>query len=286
MTKQFLPSIQTLPPSKRQPNLVFAATRYHGATDSYLSFRSTLLERWDVVRQTILSRSTQTNEAARCAVLLPFLAALLQPLALVEVGASAGLCLLPDRYSYRYDNGTALDPVGGPSGVVIACQLDQGISPPQRMPEVVWRVGIDLSPVDVNNQDEGAWLDTLVWPEHVERRERLHRALALARRDPPRVVRGDLLEVLPGLAAQAPSNATLVIFHSAVLVYLDPNARLRFIDIVGDMPGHWISNEGHGVVPGIPMPPVNDGRFTLAVDGKPQARTDPHGRSIRPFAER
>ncbi len=48
------------------------------------------------------TRSTQTSEPGRCATLLLLLARLPQPLALLEVGASAGLCLLPDRYGYDY----------------------------------------------------------------------------------------------------------------------------------------------------------------------------------------
>ena len=50
----------------------------------------------------MLARRTQTNEPARCALLLPALAQLPPPLALIEVGASAGLTLLVDRYSYDY----------------------------------------------------------------------------------------------------------------------------------------------------------------------------------------
>lgn len=132
-----------------KPNLVFAAARHHGADSTYASFRSTVLERWEDVRHTILSRATQTNEAARCAALLPFLAEFPQPLALIEVGASAGLCLSPERYSYRYDDGTVLDPDDGPSNVVITCQLGPGVAPPSAMPRMAWRAGIDLDPVDV-----------------------------------------------------------------------------------------------------------------------------------------
>src|SRR5690606_8447977 len=97
--------IDTLPPGKRQPNLVLAAARWHGASGGYDDLRRVLLTRWHDVAATVRARATQTNEAGRCATLLPFLARLPQPLALLEVGASAGLCLLPDRYSYRFDDG-------------------------------------------------------------------------------------------------------------------------------------------------------------------------------------
>ncbi|HSP53114.1 MAG TPA: DUF2332 family protein, partial [Cryobacterium sp.] len=95
--------IDRLPSPKRQPNLVFSAARFHGAPVSdYAAFAAWLAEQWTAVEATCRSHSTQTNEPARCAVLLPALAAIPGPLALIEVGASAGLCLYPDRYSYRY----------------------------------------------------------------------------------------------------------------------------------------------------------------------------------------
>ncbi|QDB78758.1 DUF2332 domain-containing protein [Georgenia wutianyii] len=279
--------LDTLPGPKRQPNLVFAAARHHGADGTYDSFRSTVLEQWEQVRRTITSRATQTNEAARCAVLLPFLARLPQPLALIEVGASAGLCLLPDRYSYRYSDGARLDPAGGPSDVVITSRLGPGITAPSALPHIAWRAGIDLAPVDVTDQDACAWLETLIWPGQPDRLERLRGALAIARREPPRVVRGNLIEALPDLAREAPADATLVVFHSAVLAYLSPEDRSHFAGVVDDLPGHWISNEGRGVLPGLPSPGVrtDDGRFVLAVDGRPRALTDPHGRSVSGLAE-
>ena len=271
-----------LPRAKRQPNLVFAAARWHGARGAYDDFRTTLLEQWPQVRATILARATQTNEANRCAVLLPFLAELPQPLALLEVGAAAGLCLLPDRYSYRYDDGTALDPDDGPSDVVLPCAIGPGVAVPGRLPEVVWRAGIDLEPVDVNDDDACAWLEMLVWPEHDDRRTRLHAALDVARRDPPRVVPGDLVDVLPALAGEAPDDATLVVFHSAVLAYLDAAARSAFVDSVSTLPGHWISNEGTHVLPATAH--LASGKpghgFVVAVDGVARGYANPHGRAV------
>jgi hypothetical protein len=250
----------------------------------YQGLRSTLLRRWPDVRATILARSTQTNEAGRCAVLLPFLVGLPQPLALLEVGSSAGLCLLPDRYSYRYGDGTTLDPGDGPAEVVLPCAVGSGLGAPSRLPDVVWRAGIDLAPVDVTDDDACAWLETLVWPEHDERRARLRAALAIARRDPPRIVPGDLLEVLPALAAEAPSDATLVVFHSAVLAYLDTAARAAFAHLVGTLPGHWISNEGAGVLPATAGLPGRG--FVVTVDGVPRAYADPHGRALTGLVDR
>lgn len=281
--EQVLALVEGLPPGKRQPNLVFAAARAAGGpVDAYERLRPWLVEHWSEVRTVALARATQTNEAARCAVLLPALSRLEGPLALVEVGASAGLCLLPDRYSYRYrapGGVVSLDPDDGPSPVVIECDVDDPALVPARVPEVVWRAGIDLAPLDVSDPDDVAWLRTLVWPEHDDRRDRLDAACALAASDPPRVVRGDLLADLDALLDCAPRDAHLVVFHSAVLVYVDPAGRARFAERMGSLDGTWVANEGSRVLPssaGVP----HDGRNVLTVDDVPLARTHPHGRSV------
>ena len=93
----------TLPPPKRQPNLLFAAARYLlGSPPDITALRALVRENPAALTQVMLARRTQTNEPARCATLLPALAQLPPPLALIEVGASAGLTLLFDRYSYDY----------------------------------------------------------------------------------------------------------------------------------------------------------------------------------------
>lgn len=278
--------LESLPEVKRQPNLVFAAARWHGAEPGpYSGLRSVLLDRWEAVRDTVMARSTQTNEVARCATLLPALAGLEGPLALVEVGPSAGLCLLPDRYSYRWSDGSTLDPHDGPSRVVLHCDVGGAPPLPVRMPQVVWRAGIDLNPLDVHDDDQMAWLRTLVWPGQHERLDRLTAAIEVARADPPQLVSGDLLDGLPGLVEQAPAGATVVVQHSAVIAYLDPADRRRFDAMMRDLVAarrcHWLSNEASVVLPsiaaGVEAPAQS---FVLGVDGEPVALTHPHGRRL------
>jgi hypothetical protein len=105
--------LATLPAERRQPNLFLAAVRYlFGVPDNEDQLVEIVLRSHELIRELMLSRTTQTNEPARCAVLLPLLARLPQPLALLEVGASAGLCLLPDRYGYDYGTTRLKSPKG------------------------------------------------------------------------------------------------------------------------------------------------------------------------------
>lgn len=283
--------IASLPGSKRQPNLVFAVARLLGAPErKYAPFRNWLVTHWSEVVPVATARSTQTNEAARCAVLLPVLSRLEGPLSLIEAGASAGLCLYPDRYSYRYDVGdrvVALDPGPGPSDVTIPCLIDQTALPAQ-LPDVVWRAGVDLNPLDVHDPEQMDWLEALVWPEHDERRSRLRRAGRIAAAEPAQLVRGDLLETIPELIAQAPEGSTVVVFHSAVLVYLQAEDRRRFVALMGAYPAVvWISNEGAGVLPSVAeqvRKPIN-GRTIVAVNGKACGLAGPHGQSYESLWE-
>jgi hypothetical protein len=102
-------------------------------------------------------------------------------------------------------------------------------------------------------------------------------------------VRGDLLHDLEPLMAEAPAEATLVVFHTAVLAYVTPpEARQRFVDTVRRSRAVWISNETPRVFPEIAArasQPAPHWRFLLAVDGEPKAWTGPHGQSLQWFAE-
>jgi hypothetical protein len=272
--------LDTLPEAKRQPNLLFGAVKYlTGVMSDYGAFRAFVVGDQDDLRDLMSVRSTQTNEPGRCAVLLPLLAALTQPIALLEVGASAGLCLLPDRYGYEY-GGHRIGPADSP--VTFPCEPRGSVPVPKAVPEVAWRLGVDLHPLDVTDPDTGRWLTALVWAGDEEREDRLRAAIDVASMNPPSVVSGDLLTETTRLAASAPSDATLVVFHSAVMPYLSPEDRTRSIEIVSQLPAVWISFEGLGVLPEIGarlgVSERDDRAFVLARDGQPMALASPHGR--------
>ena len=165
-----------------------------------------------------------------------------------------------------------------PEAPTLRCGLRGPVPVPARLPEIAWRAGLDLNPLDVTSDDDMRWLSCLVWPGEGDRAERLAAAIATARRSPAPVYRGDLLTDLPALAAQAPPDATLVVYHSAVLAYVAPEDRERFAGTVRGLGAAWFSNEAPGVVPGVPLRDRDDGTFVLARDGyKVLARTDGHG---------
>jgi hypothetical protein len=213
---------------------------------------------------------------------LPVLAQLPQPLALLEVGASAGLCLLPDRYGYDYGSQRIEPAIAG--APVFPCKVSGEVPLPAAVPRITWRRGIDLNPIDLHSEDGPAWLETLVWPGQHERAQRMRAAIAIARREFPTVVKGDLLTDLEPLAATAPQDVTLVVFHSAVLAYVaSRSARDRFAEAIGHTRAIWISNEAPSVFPSFAerAPPApTAGSFLLAVDGRSLAWTGPHGQSI------
>jgi hypothetical protein len=277
--------LAALPPAKRQPNLLFGAVQLvTGRITGWAGFAAALARRAEDVARVMLSRSTQTNIPARCATLLPTLASLPQPLALLEVGASAGLCLYPDRYGYDY-GGHRVGP-GTEGAPVFRCTAGPGTPLPDQPVEVVWRAGLDLNPLDVTDDDHMAWLEALVWPGEEHLAEELRAAIQVARADPPRLVPGDLRTDLPRLLAEAPPAATVVVFHTAVLTYLpDPVDRQRFADTVLASGATWLANEVPQLIPGLPADAgageLLPGEFLLCRDGEPLAVTDPHGGSIR-----
>ncbi|MEO1598993.1 MAG: DUF2332 domain-containing protein [Pseudomonadota bacterium] len=280
--------LDALPEPKRQPNLFLAALRkVAGVPGSRAALEDTLASQGPAIAAVMRRRATQTNEPGRCAVLLPLLAALAEPgrpLALLEVGASAGLCLLPDRYAYAYGDHRMPGPPGAPE---MTCTVTGPAPLPAGVPSIAWRAGLDLNPLSAADPDDRDWLKMLVWPEEATRAARLDAALDLAAAAPPRVVTGRLETDLADLAATAPPDARLVIYHTAVLAYLPPEGRAQFVETVQALDAAWIACEAPSVLPEIaakaPAPP-DWPHFLLSLDGVPRAWASPHGQRLAWFA--
>jgi hypothetical protein len=274
-----------VPETSRQPPLVFAVSRMLGAPErGYPAWAQWVVAHADQLVAEASRRGLQTNEPQRCAALLPALAGVDGPLALLEIGASAGLCLYPDRYSYRYlDRGSGrvagLDPQDGPSPVVLECETTG--TPPLRLPQVVWRAGIDLAPLDAAAPGDRRFLESLVWPGEQGRADRIRAALDIAAADPPQLTAGDATDphALAELAKGAPGDATLVVTTPGVLPHIPRAGRDRLIATVQAMDAVWISIDPPGLHDAWlgQVDPATWGGFVLGRDGVPLAAVDPLG---------
>lgn len=272
-----------IPETRRQPPLVFAVTRMLGAPEApFATWAAWLAAHADEVVGEASRRRLQTNEPQRCAALLPALSTIPGPIALLEVGASAGLCLYADRYSYRYRGGPSLDPVDGPSSVVLECEASG--DPPLRLPDVVWRAGIDLAPLDASDPADRRFLTSLVWPGEQGRAARIDAALDIVAADPPVMIAGDASDpaVLAAAVGRAPTGATLVITTPGVLPHIPRAGRERLIDALSRLDAVWISIDPPGLHDAWhpPVDPAAWGGFVLGRDGVPLAAVDPLGASV------
>ncbi len=181
----------------------------------------------------IRTRLVQTNEVRRSAVLLPAFASIAAeaqdaPLALIEIGPSAGLNLLFDRYQYRYGPLR----IGDTESPVVLDSEPRGLAPAVSIPTVVSRAGIDINPLDIRNEEDVAWLRALLWPEHTDRLELMNAAIEVVRSEPPELLRGDLFELLPERVRSAPAEAAVCVFATFVLNQFSPAMLLRLREML------------------------------------------------------
>ncbi|MFK0202788.1 DUF2332 domain-containing protein [Streptomyces lavendulae] len=205
------------------------------------------------IRRIISARSVQTNEVNRCTALLPAFAALQQqlddgrPIRIVDVGASAGLTLLWDRYTYDYDGHLVTLPGSDPD-TVLRCDVN-GQAPPLSLDvtRFVRPVGIEPSPVDVTDPEATEWLVSLTWPEQTGRMHTLNSALALAARTPPTILSGTAQDHLADIVDETPDDQHLVFVFSWSIyqIFGSPGGRERLVDTLADLsqrrPLHEIS---------------------------------------------
>jgi len=247
------------------------------------------------LRERIATRSTQTNEIGRCAVLYPCLARLAsargrERIALLDFGTSAGLNLGVD--SYRYDYGSfCLGAEASPTSPTIPCELRGPHAPRDAvLVPVTTRLGIDLAPVDVHDADAVRWLRACLWPNDAARAKRFDLAVAIAKQRAWTVRREeDGLAAIETWLANAPDDAVRVVFHSWVLFYFSDAERERFgvemERLVERYDAVWLSAEGETLRIGGREPPPPSGYpgctvWTARSRGgfEELARSHPHGK--------
>ncbi len=185
---------------------------------------SVVEQRRDWLRRFVATQGVQTNEVQRSWLLLPcFLEVArrtgVETLDLIELGPSAGLNLVWDRYRYEYANGT-----WGDEDAPLELRGEERRPVPERLlrlrPRVRRRHGIDLAPLDVTRPGDTMLLKSFVWADQTDRLERLDRAVETLRREPPELERGDVVERLPGLLAERLPGALTIVFQTAVRGYV------------------------------------------------------------------
>ena len=181
----------------------------------------------------VAEQPIQTNEVQRCWGLLPafLMVADGRRLDLIELCPSGGLNLYWDRYAYRFGEVRWGDPA---AGLELSGRAEGG--PPRDLlrakAEVGSRIGIDRRPVDVSTDHGARLLEAFVWADQTDRLERVRRAIEIARQDPPRLLDGDYVEVLPALLAERDLDALTVVYHSVSTVYLRQEERDRLDEIL------------------------------------------------------
>ena len=247
-------------------------------SEAHHAFRDFVLSNADRLIPLLETRITQTNEVGRCSFLLPsfifvYRLAGVRPLALIDVGCSAGLHLRWDRYHYDY--GVAQAGVSH-ALVRITCELRGMVMPPlaPQWPECSFRLGIDLNPVDLADPIARRWFDALIWPEHTGRRRLAAAAVDELLREPPVIVKGDAVDVLDVQLEQVPLDATLIVYNVAALYQCGPDTEAAIAKILtassSRRPIHWLHCENEEVR----LRAIDRGRMTQTK----LANMDGHGR--------
>jgi len=238
----------------------------------------------------LTTRSTQTNEIARCNwFVFPFhlIEEKYGPISHIDIGSSAGLTMLFPHLTFDLQPGGV---VGDGKGLTIRCTT-RGTPPiPTQVPRVPWSVGIDASPISVLNDEEIRWLEACVWPDQVDRFDRLVAAVDLARQHKISVRKGDAINDVAKLIAEAQHHGHPVITTSWVMNYLTPDQRRSFVaelDRIGaSIDFSWVIAESPRETPELPVTASTDEDITVISlvtwhqgqrNSQRLATTHPHG---------
>ena len=206
----------------REFYLTLGGTR--SGPELFAAFRDFVMQNRDAVQRLVETKVTNTNEVGRSAVLRAGFGALAleerAPLHLIEIGPSAGLNMIWDRYGIRYLRDGALAAEALPDApLILSCDLKSDAVPPVReMPRIAGRVGLERSPVDLAAKDDRDWLRAVIWPDQPHRLERLDAAIKLFLETPQEIRAGDALALLSDALAEVPPQEAVCVYHT-ITVY-------------------------------------------------------------------
>jgi len=291
-------------PGQPVPNLLFAAVHHlllagveHPLAGFYASLNPVPLAPADAFphfkdfvrshREEIVfllgSRLVQTNEVRRSAYLFPALSFAAshfesRPLALIEIGTSAGLNLLWDKYRYTYGDGIAYGDLSSPVHVASSFRGTPPSILSTPLPKISNRIGLDLNIVDSTNPDQAAWLRALIWPEHLERRRLMDAALKRRNEFKLDLRAGDGFGMLAGLEHEISMESLLCVYHTHVANQISHEAREAFLGTIAEIGGRRdIIHVFNNIKPHLHLTAYRGGR--LIIDA-PLADTDGHARWI------
>lgn len=226
--KDFFPSIVDMPREDKE--------------ESFTYFKDFCERNKDEIIPILKSKLVQTNEVRRCAYLFPIFQYIFdivgKPLALIEIGTSAGLQLLWDKYSYSYGKNEIYGDKDSKVHITSEIKSDKSPSLKGSIPPVSSRIGIDLNSIDLSNDEEYLWLNALIWPEHNERRELFEKAAEYVRVNPLTLIEGDGIELLPGLSKGIPKEYCVCVFHTHVANQMPKEVRNSLLEQV-----KWIGRD-------------------------------------------
>lgn len=174
-----------------------------------------------------LHRSTQTNEPGRSAIFQAVIA-LIAPqnhatINLIDVGTSAGINLYFDQFPVRARDDD--------NPLTLVCRDETPVNRTLPLPEVLSRVGIDPSPLDLAVEDDRLWLQACLWPEEPRRLARLDAIIAQRSSWPSTtVLRGTVAQRLGDTIALGDPSSLTVVINSYVAAYLSEEDQMAYFE--------------------------------------------------------
>ncbi|WP_010676646.1 DUF2332 domain-containing protein [Bacillus timonensis] len=204
--------------------------------ESFFPFKDFCRQFSNEIIQLLQERMVQTNEVRRCSYLFPsfqhIYRVIEKPLALIEIGTSAGLQLLWDQYSYSYGTSEVFGNKQSTLRISAEIQGDKSPTLQDFIPPVATRIGIDLHPLDLRDEENALWLKALIWPEHHERRELLEKAADYVKANELRLIEGNGVEWLQELSEDIPKEYAVCVFHTHVANQMPIEVKAKLLEHV------------------------------------------------------